>query len=131
MEISSILQRIVFKSVDECWDWTGSFSRGRPSTEKTTATREIWELWAGTELPSNVEIHHTCENITCVNPHHFLTLSGVGHRQLHGQMKTECKYGHPFTPENTGYHHGRRTCKKCNRDRERIRKQRIKEQKED
>lgn len=43
----------------------------------------------------------------------------VGHRN---RVKTHCKYGHPFTQENTRIHNGERYCRSCERLRSRRRR---------
>lgn len=95
----------------------GQFAaRGR---KPEPAHRMAWDLLVG-EIPSGLELDHLCRVTYCVNPDH---LEPVTHREnmlrshtliAERARQTECKYGHPFTPENT-YRDpkGRRDCRTC------------------
>jgi hypothetical protein len=71
------------------------------------------------EVPEGLELDHLCRNPRCCNPDH---LDPVTHavnmsRGAHA-MKTHCKHGHEYTPENTYVNpRGSRECRVCIRDR--------------
>jgi hypothetical protein len=74
-------------------------------------------------VSADLEIDHLCRNRGCVNPAHLEPvtsrenkLRGYGAAAKNAR-KTECKRGHPFTPENTGRTGGGgRYCKQCRHD---------------
>lgn len=124
------------KKADGCWLWTGAGSRkgehgrigiGGRSEGIALAHRLSWELHHG-PVPDGFCVCHRCDNPPCVNPAHlFLGTKGDNNRdmyakgrayaQSHGRnplAKTHCLRGlHSFTPENTGWEHGRRFCIAC------------------
>ena len=67
-----------------------------------------WERANGRPVPAGMEIDHLCNNTRCCNPEH---LEAVTHAEnmareiergrQYNQIKTHCKNGHEFTPENT------------------------------
>lgn len=74
----------------------------------------------------------SCRHRRCVNPQHLRPMSLIENVML-GQSapavnarKTHCKRGHEFTPENTLRSAGERICRTCKRERERLRRLRLK-----
>lgn len=52
----------------------------------------------------------------------------VNHGTQRNIRKTQCPYGHPYDEVNTSYEsRGNRKCRTCRRDRERLRRARMKE----
>lgn len=67
------------------------------------AHRASYLIFLG-DIPSGKDLHHICENPSCVNPDHLLPVTPKEHVRLtpkHNALKTHCKRGHEFTPENT------------------------------
>jgi HNH endonuclease len=94
-----------------CWLWKGTkdnygYGRFMFDGKQLTAHRASYLLFVG-PLPEGMEPDHLCKNPGCVN---FTHLEAVTHREntlrgnsfsAHNAAKTHCKYGHPFTHENT------------------------------
>lgn len=68
------------KKTDTCWLWTGPRmvnGYGRLQLKRSgkwshfLAARVAWELLGGTDLPIEMAIRHTCQNILCVHPGHM------------------------------------------------------------
>lgn len=80
------------------------------------AHRFAYEYYFG-PIPKGMEIHHTCENESCVSKEHLVATTRKYHPGCGPSVnrdKTHCIHGHEYTPENTfldknGYRH----CKKC------------------
>lgn len=115
----------------DCWPWTGNISDqgygifNYPVKQRVKAHRLSYELVRGT-IPSGVVPDHLCRNRWCVNPYH-LELVPIKENVLRGvgitaknKVKTHCKNGHEFTPENTlvfrqaQYNGTGRECRTCN-----------------
>ena len=123
--------------ISGCWIWTGSLNKrhngygqirigdGKP----LLAHRASYELHIGT-IPDGMCVLHKCDVPCCVNPNHLFLgthadnmrdchSKGRAFMQVHPELhanknKTVCKYGHPFTPENTKtLKSGVRRCKAC------------------
>lgn len=116
---------------DGCWNWTGSragsrggFFYGRINLQGRTsvyAHRWSYEYHRG-EIPDGLEIDHLCHNKLCVNPWHLEPVTGAVNRaRIAKALSDVCKYGHPYTPENTYWRPGRygRMCKTCRREADR------------
>ncbi len=107
------------------WIWVGgeiSTGYGCLSVNKKSALAHItsWELHRG-PIPEGLYTLHKCDIPLCVNPEHlFLGTQKDNIRDLvekgrhPGSLKTHCKRGHEFTPENTKITtYGSRSCKTC------------------
>ena len=75
-------------------------------------------------------LHH-CDNPPCVNPDHLYEGSpqdNADDRVARGLARggrynqTHCKWGHEFTPENTRWSNGHRSCRTCYNQRLRERR---------
>lgn len=108
-----------------CWEWRGSLSSsgygqiGDESGKLVTVHRLAYELLVG-PIPTGLVLDHTCRNQRCVNPLHLdITTSAINTargdhtNKGHNRLKTECKYGHKFTEDNTYRYGTARQCKIC------------------
>lgn len=123
-----ILARVV--ETGECWVWTGAMHReGYGVFGATLAHRVAYEAFIG-EIPAGLTIDHLCRNRACVNPIH-LEPTTLPVNVMRGESpparnarKTHCPQGHPYDDVNTHItSKGWRSCKACNRDRARRRRQ--------
>ena len=134
--VDRFLARVDKRGPDECWPWTGrlddGYGRFRVSSDRVRRTHQFaYELWVG-PVPSGLELDHTCHgrdtscrggpacpHRRCVNPAHLEPVTMVENQRR--SRKLTCKYGHPFTPENTNYPPGGgRQCRTCNSEKCRI-----------
>lgn len=137
-----LLDRVSEKFViDEhgCWLWTGYIGEGgygrvyegHSDGRTLMAHRVVYELAVG-PIPEGLTLDHLCRVRCCVNPDHVEPVT-LRENLLRGETsaainaaKTRCIHGHAFTPENTYvYADGRRTCRRCIRDRARERMRRV------
>jgi hypothetical protein len=85
------------------------------------AHKLAWEALIGS-VPEDKDLDHLCRNRKCWNiehlepvPHRINLLRGPETEATRNSAKTECKRGHPFDDENTGYKaNGWRYCRACN-----------------
>lgn len=117
--IDKLLERLIFPD-DGCWIWTGCPRMKYPTiscgTVRLSVHRLAFELFSG-PIPDGYDVHHRCENPRCCNPDHLEALTQIDHYRLH-KVKSHCKYGHPFSPENTYRSPSRpdeQGCKECRR----------------
>jgi hypothetical protein len=117
---------------DKCWAWQGGYGdkgyghfslKLHGEYRSVLAHRIAYLLTHGSLPPDPLVLDHRCDTRGCVNPSHLTAstnqanvLRGVGVTARNAQL-THCKYGHPFTPENTLYRKDRfkRVCRECNR----------------
>jgi hypothetical protein len=114
----------------KCWIWTGSkdakgygnFTGGKRKSIK--AHRFSFLLrWGWILSPPFYQVHHRCDNPSCVNPHHLMCISNTDNNALSNspsainKRKTHCKYGHAFDENNTRWDNGRRRCITCEKKR--------------
>jgi hypothetical protein len=125
-----------------CWIWIGAVTvQGygeitmTPPRKVVLAHRLSYELANGQIPFERNYIDHVCRNRRCVNPAH---LEAVTNRTniLRGEtvaarnvVKTHCKNGHEFTPENTWLYGpkrpGGRQCRTCYIERARERRRNL------
>ncbi len=113
-----------------CWNWTGYVSQkyGIVSWhERATLVHRLLYAWIHGPLPTGTpqtnghrpEIDHLCRNTICCNPVHLelvsRSINGLRSKGIHvaNALKTSCKRGHPFTPDNIKFVTGGITCKTC------------------
>jgi hypothetical protein len=138
---TSLLERFekkVLRTDDGHWLWTGALTKngygkigvGGHRGGWALAHRVAWELYRE-PIPAGLHIDHLCRNRACVNPEHLEPVTHAENlRRGDGppssrpwSLKTHCKHGHEFTPENTSLDsRGHKRCRTCTRERDRKRK---------
>lgn len=118
------VDRIVIRE-DGCWDWNGphdSDGYGRfeikNAEQQTIGAHRFSYLWLVGDISEGLVLDHLCRNVGCANPLHVepVTVAENQRRGLNGALKTHCKQGHEYTPENTLIRStGRRWCRECRR----------------
>lgn len=133
VEREKILARIEARTVVDpetgCHVWQGSTTKGYGTLSvdnKTWRAHRLAYVLAHGAVPEGMVLDHLCRNRACCNPAH---IEAVTNREnlLRGEgtlaswyWSTECKQGHPRTPENTyTTADGRRSCKLCEGTRKR------------
>jgi len=105
--LSRVNNRVQFwtkvEVTDSCWNWKGAIVHGYGEFylkgERYYAHRIAYVL--GREpIPPNKEIHHTCENRSCVNPSHMELLT-KGQHTLKGNCPPRYKRSKDTLPCRT------------------------------
>jgi hypothetical protein len=116
---------------NDCWLWQGSCTdRGYGNVKYKNRTWRIHRLmWIlhGNKFDDEMELDHTCKNITCCNPNH---LEQIVHSEnvQRGNLKyvsskvygtrTHCPKGHAYSGNNLYVDpKNQRRCRQCARDR--------------
>ncbi len=136
--VDRFLAHVDKRGTDECWPWTGGgdgngYGHFRVGCAEglQRAHQFAYGLWVG-PVPAGLELDHTCHgrdtscrggptcpHRRCVNPAHLEPVTMVENQRR--KRKLTCKWGHPYTPENTNHlKGGGRQCRTCNRERCRI-----------
>lgn len=118
--------RKVEKLPSGCWYWTGckdaaGYGNLAFSRISTKAHRFSFQYIGGRDIREDQEIHHICENKSCVNPEHLQAVTRKEHVDITAvprRSRTYCKHGHEFTEANTYYQKKKnwtfRRCRACN-----------------
>lgn len=120
---------------ENCWIWVGAITQANAKSsggyglysfkgKLELAHRFAYKLLVG-EIPKGLTLDHLCRVRNCVNPEHLEPVT-IRENTLRGDTiparnakKTHCKYGHPFSLENTLLlSRGERVCKTCDRARQ-------------
>lgn len=132
-ERSPLIERLIDSYSPEpmsgCWLWTKSLdtkgyaqittgSNYDSSRRLKRAHRVAYEELIG-PIPVGLQLDHKCRVRSCVNPNHLEPvtqrvnlLRGEG-TSAKNAVKTHCKRGHEFVPDNTYVFRGKRQCKEC------------------
>lgn len=134
LRVAGTIEERVWQRVtktDGCWSWHGSHHEhgygiisleGKPRR----VHRLVYEMLVG-PIPEGLDLDHLCRNRGCCNPAH---LEPVTRREnlLRGDTivaaqvaRTHCPLGHEYTPDNTRINNGCRSCRDCERQRDRQR----------
>jgi len=96
-------ERVDRRNPDECWLWLAGKTTGYGTiwngTKDVLAHRLSYELEHG-YLSDSMDVCHTCDNPTCVNPNHLFLGT---HRD---NMVDRDKKGRGKIPDNRGENHG-------------------------
>jgi hypothetical protein len=120
----------------ECWRWTSAIANGTGYGQfhyrgKTRLAHRLVYLEAIGPIPDGMELDHLCRNRWCVNPAHLQAVThsenvrrglSVPPLSVINRAKIVCKRGHPLAGENVRIYRGRRHCRICLREGQRIRR---------
>lgn len=108
---------------DTCWLWTASIRNGYgvfwPADRMVMAHRFAYEEAKGA-IPDGLDLDHLCRVRNCVRPSHLEPVTRH-ENVMRGDVpralrENKCRFGHPFTDENTYVNpKGARICKTCRR----------------
>jgi hypothetical protein len=121
------IAQYVVESDSGCWVWTGyKYGNGYSAIswrgKQVLGHRLAYEELVG-PIPAGLVIDHLCCVKACINPQHLEPVtSGENTRRA---MRSHCVNGHEFDAENTWLHRGKRYCRKCRRNRNQARKEKV------
>jgi hypothetical protein len=111
--VARILDNTVI-ALSSCWEWQRCLVNGYGyisfNKQAVLVHRFLYEYYHG-KIKDNEQLHHKCHNRKCVNIFHLKQVTQKEHSQEH--LKTHCKRGHRFTPENTIIRKDGKQCHIC------------------
>lgn len=112
----------------ECWEWKGSndyyYGHFSFNGRQIKTHRFSYQYFVDEDLKPYLEVGHLCNNTLCLRPSHLKAMTPkenvhYSNTTAHlNSLKTHCKHGHEFTPENTYIRkdrNGNRECITCHR----------------
>jgi hypothetical protein len=106
-----------------CWEWNGCVKKdagygiSHRSGRTMQAHRAVW-IWLRGPIAPGLQLDHLCRNRRCVNPDHLEPVTPLENTRRALALRTTCRKGHPYTPENTYYHPdgSQKACRTCRRE---------------
>jgi len=120
---------------DGCWLWQGHLSNGygrlQQSSRSYMAHRVVYEALVG-PIPEGLVLDHLCREPRCVRPSHLEPVSDYENVVVRSSAaasalnarKTHCPTGHAYDEENTRVHRGKRYCRRCGAEQDRLARER-------
>lgn len=120
------LVKFILKT-DTCWLWQGHINRGGYGQFTCygvhRAHRFVYEYLVG-PIPDGMALDHLCGVKHCVKPDHLEVVTHAENTARWAKTVTACPQGHSYTDENLYVRSdGRKKCKTCDRDRNRMKYQ--------
>jgi hypothetical protein len=134
-----VLPRLLTEPEGFCWKWRGQHSKNGYARIRVPRKEGGWQtcyvhrmLCGGNDtIPHGHQVDHKCGNAWCVNPGHLEVVTQLenfkrSRAYRHMAARDDCKNGHAYSSENTGYakRDGARVCKACMRENARNRRAR-------
>jgi len=129
--IEKLLSRMRLVKPSGCWEWTGARVAGygvvhiRKIRLGIIPVHRLLFECANGPVAEGYHVHHKteggCIGKACGNPDHLSGVTVPEHRRIHADQREFCKYGHPYTEENTFVTpEGWRRCRECDLLRARL-----------
>jgi hypothetical protein len=117
------LGKITIDHITKCWEFPvainevyGQFSH----KTKTWRAHRIMKFWMDGNLPAGYDVHHVCNNPSCVNPDHLENLKPKANilesettQAGRNSQKIRCPKEHPYAGDNLMMSGGKRLCRTC------------------
>lgn len=126
--VARFLAKVKFEDEPGCWLWIGStdgadYGRAYSLSKKSEGAHRIsYSIFVG-PIEEGLQIHHICENPSCVNPSHLQAVTPLEHLELTPQAitnlqkaQTHCINGHELIGDNLYVYPGlakKRRCRTC------------------
>lgn len=117
----------------KCWLWPEDRRVNHDGYGQVMYQGRVWQahvlayILVKGPVPVGHETDHTCRVRRCINPEHIEAVTHLENVQripLHyNTAKSHCPKGHVYTEANTYRVYGRRRCKACHAEKERIRRE--------